>query len=118
MSEGTKNVLADFYNKYDSTFRYGINRKYLLRVYKKMGRFTKPEEKQFFLQKSQYYKKRNQKIAGVHLREFISVFSDIYHSEKKKNKDLNEREFLAKFMEEMDASLQYVWMRKIIFNIF
>lgn len=83
-----------------------------------MGRFAKQEEKQFFLQKSQYYKKRNQKIAGVHLREFISVFSDIYHSEKKKNKDLKEIEFLAKFMEEMEASLQYVTENIILIFFF
>lgn len=53
----TKLALCDFFEKHDNTFRFGINRKFLLKVYKKMGFFKSSEEKENFLMSSNYYKK-------------------------------------------------------------
>lgn len=55
----TKVMLCDFFEKYDHQFRFGINRKFLLRVYKKMGFLKNTDEKEQFLTSSNYHKRVN-----------------------------------------------------------
>ena len=91
-----------------------------------MGFFKNKEEKEHFLQGSKYYKsvflfkkkkaskyknnilKRNQKIAGVHLREFLTIFQQVLEKARKTDPSLKEYEFLNRFLKEMDANLTFV----------
>ena len=57
LQEITKDLLSEFFEKHDNLFKFGINRKYLLKVYKKLGFFKNKEEKDIFMNNSGYRKK-------------------------------------------------------------
>ncbi|KRX11242.1 hypothetical protein PPERSA_07767 [Pseudocohnilembus persalinus] len=119
----TIDKLSVFYQKNDKILQLGITRKYLCRVYKDLGLFTKPDDKFGFYQFSGYGKKRNQQKASVNLYQFLHLFNEAlkkqnYIEQKNENyitkflnklsgkKYVSEDEFCLKFLQALESNLE------------
>ncbi|KAL4493107.1 hypothetical protein ABPG72_003192 [Tetrahymena utriculariae] len=99
-------ILSLQFREKEKTLKLGISRKYMSKIYKDFHLFEKEEDKRIFYVSSGYSKKRNQKPAGINLREFLKLYYESYQKLVKKNPKLTESEYLKQFLHSLETHFE------------
>lgn len=105
LQPATQERLLNLYASYDGRLHFGVGRNLLFNIYSRLGLLQKDDEKRSFWVASGYYRERNQKIAGVTPKEFLTIFEEALSKLKKSNRELTEESFLERFVTEFNQEL-------------
>lgn len=102
LREETANKLSYLFVETDRELKYGINKKFLRRLYTKLNILKTKEERQDFYNDTLYSKKLNQRLNGVSLKQFLLLFQGMLKKQQYDGPNLSEEEFLRKTIETWD----------------
>jgi len=105
ISHTTNDTLSNLFVDTDRELKYGINKKFLRKLYAKVNCLKTKEDRAEFYDDSVYTQKLNQRLNGISLKQFLLMFQDM-HKKLRRDESISEEELLKRVVDAWDEVKQ------------